>query len=179
MKKKKKKKKKSTLCLYSVVYFLKETCMLEFLIETIFHPRKKPFTRWYEIAFTPLNLHHTGSWQHDWLSNIKLQYWHRNKLLQLWSGHFQHALVTQQTDVWLGVRVVAWGGGEKAQGQLSDLIIEPRVIHMWDNLMSPTAERVSSAWELLTSLRTVMVCNDVIRLWPVRQQQQGVDTQHH
>lgn len=59
------------------------------------------------------------------------------------------------------------------------MIIEPWVIHMLDHLMSQTAERVSSAWELLTSLRTVMVCNDVIRLYPVRVQQQGVDIEHH
>lgn len=42
--------------------------------------------------------------------------------------------------------------------------------------MSRTAERVSSVRERLTSFTTVMVCNDVIRLRPVREQQQGIDT---
>lgn len=42
--------------------------------------------------------------------------------------------------------------------------------------MSQTTERVSSVRELLTPFTTVMVCNDVIGLLPVRVQQQGVDT---
>lgn len=41
--------------------------------------------------------------------------------------------------------------------------------------MSQTVERVSSALELLTSFTTVMVCNDVMKLQPVGEQQQGVD----
>lgn len=42
--------------------------------------------------------------------------------------------------------------------------------------MSQTTERVSSVRELLTPFTTVMVCNDVMGLLPVRVQQQGVDT---
>lgn len=70
------------------------------------------------------------------------------------------------------------GGGEKTQGWLSDLIIEPWVILMLDDLMSYKAERVSCAWELLTSLPTVMVCNDVRGLQPVTVQQPRADTLH-
>lgn len=57
-----------------------------------------------------------------------------------------------------------WKVAKLAPLRWSDLKIAPRVIRMLDHLMSQTVERVSPAQELLTSLTTVMVCNDVIRL---------------
>lgn len=58
------------------------------------------------------------------------------------------------------------------------MIIEPWVIHMLEHLMSQPLRGYPVLGSLLTSLKSIMVCNDVISVYLVGEQQQGFDTQH-